>query len=153
MVSKRIIDSGLSLDWISLQIVGHQVRNTDLRVALQRVTNRIRFFKYGLLDFGVQGLRFTVQRVHGSILSEVEGQRFGLVFLWIFGFATSGLLENQALTGTDCRVAIIQVFLGSLCYSSDIRVQGSDKLGSLQGLLVRFRIRFRFHLHWIVITM
>ena len=37
MVSKRIIESGLSLDWISLQIIGHWVRNTDLRVVLQRV--------------------------------------------------------------------------------------------------------------------
>ena len=61
MVSKRIIDTGLSLDWISLQITVHWVRNTDLRVALQRVLGSkvlgtIQFF-IGFLD--TLHIRFT----------------------------------------------------------------------------------------------
>lgn len=99
MVSKRIIESGLSL---RLDIAtDHSSLGTNhgfTGCLPHRVTDQAlgfgSVFKFGFLDFNVTWIRFTVQRVHGfvfkgfldSLLNQLQG---------------TDQLKDQALTGTE----------------------------------------------------
>ena len=104
MVSKRIIDSGLSLDWISLQTGAHWVRNTDCGLLLQRIG-------FGLLDFHVTWIK-----VPGSKSTWIRSSGFGFKeyldsvsrarFSFSMNFLDSLLTQVQSLSrfigSTDC---------------------------------------------------
>ena len=129
MVSKWIIDSGLSLDWISLQIASHWVRNTDYWVRVSKGNKSVFYGSdqvfqiriFGCWRYVDEGLRFK------EYMDSVSKVRFSLVFSGFLDFGVDQGLRFKEYIDSFSKVRFSLVFL---------RIFGAR-------YLIRFRIRVR----------